>query len=175
MNLVLTHIQYCLLFKIYSSAETYLADVPSSYPVPAEELLTDSEEQPMSASSLVYQSFLNSLPIQLHPVVTGHKLEKKSSVRSGSSSSTSAMGLLSSGVGGETVERRISVRSSECAFRYKQIVVKKCFRYTQIWLNTQTVMRNALNPQVSQHSNVSIKSDVMGLFMVLKNTKGPRK
>ncbi|RUS75821.1 hypothetical protein EGW08_016413, partial [Elysia chlorotica] len=133
------------------ASETYLADVPSSYPVPAaEEPFTDSEEQPLSASSLVYRSFLNSLPIQLHPAVAGHKHEKKNSVRSGSSCSTSATGQLSNGVGGETVERRTSVRSSECAFRYKQIVVKKCFRYTQIWLNTQTVMRNALNPQVIQ-------------------------
>ncbi|GFO43508.1 chromodomain y-like protein 2 [Plakobranchus ocellatus] len=132
------------------ASETYLADVPSSYPVPAEEPLTDTDEQPLSASSLVYQSFLNSLPMQLHPVVPGHKLDKKSSIRSGSSSSTGGLRLPSSGVGGEPVERRISVRSSECAFRYKQIVVKKCFRYTQIWLNTQTVMKNALNPQVIQ-------------------------
>lgn len=140
------------------ASETYLADVPSSYPVPAEEPVTDSEEQPLSTSSLMYRSFLNSLPMQLHPVVTDHKLDKKSSVRSGSSSSTSGPGLLTRGVGGETVERRISVRSSECAFRYKQIVVKKCFRYTQIWLNTQTVMRNALNPQVIQEMVSALNS-----------------
>jgi hypothetical protein len=37
-------------------------------------------------------------------------------------------------------------------FRYKQIVVKKCHRYTQIWLNTQTTMKNAINPQVTVNS-----------------------
>lgn len=48
----------------------------------------------------------------------------------------------------EPIERRISVRATECVFRYKQIVVKKCHRYTQIWLNTQTTLKNAFNPQV---------------------------
>lgn len=32
--------------------------------------------------------------------------------------------------------------------RYKDIVVRKCQRYTQIWLNTHTKIKNVLNPQV---------------------------
>ena len=47
-----------------------------------------------------------------------------------------------------SVERRSSVRQSESAFRYKEIVVKKCVGYTQIWLFTQTKTKNALNPKV---------------------------
>ncbi|KAK0046374.1 chromodomain Y-like protein 2 isoform X1 [Biomphalaria pfeifferi] len=135
------------------ASETYLADVPSSYPVAAEEPLVN--EQTINAGSLSYKSLLDCLPEQLHP---GHKNDKK--VKNGASgsdcSSSSGAGgslfstTLSSSFGGESVERRTSVRSTECVFRYKQIVVKKCLRYTQIWLNTQTVMQNALNPQVIQ-------------------------
>ena len=47
------------------------------------------------------------------------------------------------------VERRVSVRQSESAFRYKEIVVKKCPGYTQIWLFTSTKIKNSLNPKVS--------------------------
>lgn len=46
------------------------------------------------------------------------------------------------------VERRVSVRQSESSFRYKEIVVKKCPCYTQIWLFSNTRMKNAINPQV---------------------------
>lgn len=52
------------------------------------------------------------------------------------------------------IERRLSVRQSECAFRYKEIVVKKSKGYTQIWLNTHTELRNALNPQVSSFYDI---------------------
>jgi len=55
---------------------------------------------------------------------------------------------ISSSLGKESIDRRASVRTTECAFRYKQIVVKKCARYTQIWLNTSTKTPNGLNPQV---------------------------
>ncbi len=50
----------------------------------------------------------------------------------------------------DEVERRVSVRQSESAFRYKDIVVKKCQGYTQIWLFTQTKRKNALNPKVNR-------------------------
>ena len=58
---------------------------------------------------------------------------------------------LSNTLGKESIDRRTSVRTTECAFRYKQIVVKKCARYTQIWLNTSTKTPNGLNPQVMMH------------------------
>lgn len=145
-----------MVISIFILTETYLADVPSSYPVAAEEPLVN--EQTINAGSLSYKSLLDCLPEQLHP---GHKNDKK--VKNGASgsdcSSSSGAGgslfstTLSSSFGGESVERRTSVRSTECAFRYKQIVVKKCLRYTQIWLNTQTVMQNALNPQVGHSVN----------------------
>ena len=51
------------------------------------------------------------------------------------------------------VERRVSVRQSESAFRYKEIVVKKCPGYTQIWLFTSTKIKNALNPKVKDYLN----------------------
>ena len=51
--------------------------------------------------------------------------------------------------GEEPIERRVSVRQSESAFKYKEIVVKKCPGYTQIWLCSQTKAKNALNPKVS--------------------------
>lgn len=127
--------------------ETYLADVPSSYPVPAEEPHTS--KQLLSPRSLSYNSLLDSLPDQLLPSHRGSKKSNKSDSSSGDSSSGTSSALVSYSVGGEQVERRTSVRSTECAFRYKQIVVKKCVRYTQIWLNTQTAMKNALNPQVT--------------------------
>ncbi len=53
------------------------------------------------------------------------------------------------------VERRVSVRQSESAFRYKEIVVKKCPGYTQIWLFTSTKIKNALNPKVSADAHSS--------------------
>ncbi|ESO96903.1 hypothetical protein LOTGIDRAFT_115490 [Lottia gigantea] len=56
------------------------------------------------------------------------------------------------------IERRTSVRSAECAFRNKDIVVKKCQRYTQIWLNTQTRLKNVLNPQVIQEIVTALNS-----------------
>ncbi|KAH9515532.1 Chromodomain Y-like protein 2 [Bulinus truncatus] len=133
------------------TSETYLADVPSSYPVAAEEPVVNEDN--ISAGSLGYNSLLDSLPEQLHP---GHKTDNTAKTESGISECSGSNGgslfssTLSSSFGGESVERRTSVRSTECAFRYKQIVVKKCLRYTQIWLNTQTVMHNALNPQVIQ-------------------------
>ncbi|XP_059164410.1 chromodomain Y-like protein 2 isoform X2 [Physella acuta] len=127
-------------------SETYLADVPTSYPVPAEEPVVN--DQSLSSGSLSYKSLLSCLPHELH---LSHKDGKKSKNggSNGESASSSHLNVPST-LGQEPVERRTSIRSTECAFRYKQIVVKKCLRYTQIWLNTQTVMQNALNPQVIQ-------------------------
>ena len=50
--------------------------------------------------------------------------------------------------GEEGALRRMSVRQCESAYHYKDIVVKKCASYTQLWLVTQTRAKNALNPQV---------------------------
>ncbi|XP_074645404.1 uncharacterized protein LOC141901814 isoform X2 [Tubulanus polymorphus] len=50
----------------------------------------------------------------------------------------------------EIIQRRLSVRQSESAFKYKEIVVKKFDSYTQIWLFTNTKLGNSLNPQVFQ-------------------------
>ncbi|KAL5021215.1 hypothetical protein ScPMuIL_000370 [Solemya velum] len=87
---------------------------------------------PISPSSMSYRALLDSLPSQLHP----KKSKRKETDRIDEEA--------------ERIERRISVRQSECAFRYKCIVVKKCEKYTQIWLNSQTKMKNALNPLVIQ-------------------------
>lgn len=78
---------------------------------------------------LCFQVLLDNLPHQLHP--------KKSKSKPTETELA------------EDIERRVSVRASECAFRYKEIVIKKCHKYTQIWLNTHTKMKNALNPLVS--------------------------
>ena len=72
----------------------------------------------------------------------------------------------------EDIERRVSVRASECAFKYKEIIIKKCQKYTQIWLHTHTKMKNALNPTVSDL--VIDRTKFLGLFIpvlyVLKET-----
>ena len=82
---------------------------------------------PVSPTSMSYKMLLENLPHQLHPKKAKNKSQDD---------------------GEEDVERRISVRSSECAFKYKEIIVKKCHKYTQIWLYTHTKMKNSLNPQV---------------------------
>ncbi|CAH1778830.1 unnamed protein product [Owenia fusiformis] len=56
----------------------------------------------------------------------------------------------------EPSERRLSVRQSESSFKYKDIVVKKCSNYTQIWLFTQTQTKNALNPKVLQEIRTAL-------------------
>lgn len=81
-----------------------------------------------------HKVLLDNLPQQLHP--------KKSKGKTSEGSDT------------EDVERRVSVRASECAFKYKEIVIKKCQKYTQIWLNTHTKMKNSLNPAVSATENL---------------------
>ena len=60
--------------------------------------------------------------------------------------------------GRDEVVRRMSVRHSENAFKYKEIVVKKEVGYTQVALFTQTKLKNALNPKVSRARNLSIVS-----------------
>lgn len=130
-------------------SETYLADVPSSFPVPAEDAEEPLTEEPLSPGSLYYKSLVESLPDQLQLMQKGKKGKGGSNGQLGKSvfAQTSGKGV---------VERRTSVRSSECAFRYKQIVVKKCTGYTQLWLNTTTVMKNALNPVVSEKCQVGM-------------------
>ncbi|KAK3610381.1 hypothetical protein CHS0354_008661 [Potamilus streckersoni] len=97
---------------------------------------------PISPSSMTYQVLLDNLQTQLQPK-KGVKRKEPDSV------AMTAAG---------DVERRLSVRQSECAFRYKEIVVKKCQKYTQIWLNTHTTMKNALNPQVIQEAMAALNS-----------------
>ncbi|XP_069112206.1 uncharacterized protein [Argopecten irradians] len=104
------------------SMESLCGDVPAYQYFPA--------VIPVSPSSMSYRMFLDNLPQQL-------KQKGGKRVENGDSPP-------------EEMERRISVRQSECAFRYKDIVVKKCSKYTQIWMNTHTKMKNALNPQVIQ-------------------------
>ena len=90
-------------------------------------VIQPSAAVPVSPTSMSYKMLLENLPHQLHP-----KKNKKQSQEEGE----------------EDVERRMSVRASECAFKYKEIIIKKCHKYTQIWLYTHTKMKNALNPQV---------------------------
>lgn len=47
------------------------------------------------------------------------------------------------------IERRISVRQTENAFRYKEIVVRKCCKYMHLVTLSQTPAKNAFNPKVS--------------------------
>jgi len=119
------------------TSETCRADIPTYSLTNGKFSQVGGAEQPLSPTSISYKSFLetvqNSKGKKRRPKETAMLVEG-----------------LSSTLSREPVERRISVRTTECAFRYKQIVVKKCLRYTQIWLNTQTVMPNALNPQAIQ-------------------------
>ncbi|XP_052816190.1 chromodomain Y-like protein 2 isoform X1 [Mya arenaria] len=82
---------------------------------------------PISPASMSYKVLLENLPHQLHP-------------RRGKPSEEDT----------EDVERRVSVRASECVFKYKEILIKKCAKYSQIWLHTHTKMKNALSPLVMQ-------------------------
>ncbi|KAL3860198.1 hypothetical protein ACJMK2_010355 [Sinanodonta woodiana] len=99
---------------------------------------------PISPSSMTYQVILDNLHTQLQPK-KGVKRKETDSV------------TITAASAGD-VERRLSIRQSECAFRYKEIVVKKCQKYTQIWLNTHTTMKNALNPQVIQEAMAALNS-----------------
>ena len=121
--------------------DSLVGDVPTFHAAPA---------GPLSPSSMSYRTLLDSLPSQLHPKGKGGKKKENGNGASTSTTSSSRSSGQSSGAFDmlEPIERRISVRATECVFRYKQIVVKKCHRYTQIWLNTQTLLKNAINPQV---------------------------
>ena len=101
--------------------ETFCGDVPG-YFVPA--------MIPVSPSSVSYKMMFDRMPFQ-------YQTKKSSKKRDDDF------------MRDDDVERRMSVRQSECAYKYKEIVVKKCNRYTQIWLNTHTKLKNSLNPQVS--------------------------
>lgn len=94
---------------------------------------------PFSPATMSYKVLLENLPQQLHP--TCPKNKKKTSESEDSD-----------------VERRVSVRASECAFKYKEIVIKKCQKYTQIWLNTHTKMKNALNPLVMNEISAALNA-----------------
>ncbi|XP_046550601.1 testis-specific chromodomain protein Y 2-like [Haliotis rubra] len=99
--------------------DKYYGDIPS-FPL-------SQSMMPVSPSSISYKALLANLPMQMHPKKNKKVVENDPE---------------------EKVERRISVRTTEYAFRYKQIVVKKCDGYTQIWLNTHTALKNAIDPQV---------------------------
>ncbi|XP_045192755.2 chromodomain Y-like protein isoform X2 [Mercenaria mercenaria] len=95
-----------------------------------------SASLPISPASMSYKVLLENLPHQLHP-----KNKKKTT-----------------DIVESDIERRVSVRASECAFKYKEIVIKKCHKYTQIWLNTHTKMKNALNPLVMQEISSALNA-----------------
>lgn len=95
-----------------------------------------SASLPISPASMSYKVLLENLPQQLHPKNKKKTVEKEDS----------------------DIERRVSVRASECAFKYKEIVIKKCHKYTQIWLNTHTKMKNALNPLVMQEISSALNA-----------------
>ena len=98
---------------------------------------------PISPSSMSYKIILDSLPFHFHPKKSNKKREGEETMRD------------------DDVERRMSVRQSECAYKYKEIVVKKCNKYTQIWLNTHTKIKNSLNPQVCQiNTHTKIKNSL---------------
>ncbi|XP_046329209.2 testis-specific chromodomain protein Y 2-like [Haliotis rufescens] len=99
--------------------DKYYGDIPT-FPL-------SQSMMPVSPSSISYKALLANLPMQMHPRKNKKAVESEAE---------------------EKVERRISVRTTEYAFRYKQIVVKKCDGYTQIWLNTHTALKNAIDPQV---------------------------
>ena len=49
-------------------------------------------------------------------------------------------------------ERRLSVRQTECAYKYKHILVKKTNHFTQVILNaTSSRQKNILTVQVCKH------------------------
>jgi hypothetical protein len=98
----------------------YFADLPTVPLVPT---------LPSSPSTDSYLSLITDLPQKLQ--------------------ATKLIRQVGSEVEEEEVKRRVSVRQSESAFKYRDIVVKKCAHYTQIWLFTNTKFRNALNPHVS--------------------------
>ena len=102
-------------------------------------VIQPSAAVPVSPTSMSYKMLLENLPHQLHP-----KKNKKQSQEEGE----------------EDVERRMSVRASECAFKYKEIIIKKCHKYTQIWLYTHTRMKNALNPQVIRRLHLYLNSSL---------------
>ena len=117
---------------------------------------------PLSPGSVSCRTLPRSLPSQLHRKKTLSRWNRRvidASVLGSddfgghnrvSRSSTNSTGPKIPLCAAMPVERRFSVRSTECVFRYKQIVVKKCHRYTQIWLDSQTVVKNAINPQVGE-------------------------
>ncbi|XP_014669745.1 PREDICTED: uncharacterized protein LOC106810805 [Priapulus caudatus] len=49
-------------------------------------------------------------------------------------------------------DRRLSTRQHEGAYKFKEIVVKKCDGYTHVTLSTSTLLRNAISPQVFEES-----------------------
>ncbi|CAI9716802.1 Y 2 isoform X1 [Octopus vulgaris] len=108
------------------SMDTLYGDVPGFQMLPM---------IPTSPSTNTYRLLMSKVPPQPH-------LNKKHKRKEETDSSDEECQT--------QIERRLSVRQSECAFRYKEIVVKKSKGYTQIWLNTHTELRNALNPQVIQ-------------------------
>ncbi|XP_052232679.1 chromodomain Y-like protein isoform X2 [Dreissena polymorpha] len=104
--------------------------------MPGDDGVTPTHDQqaclPISPASMSYKVLLENLPQQLHPKKNGKG------------------GRLREASDAEDIERRVSIRTSECAFKFKEILIKKCQKYSQIWLHTHTKMRNALNPLVMQ-------------------------
>ena len=85
---------------------------------------------PNSPSALSYQMLVKNLSKNLQG---GRGLKRKAA---------------SLGEEQEPLERRSSVRTTECTYKYKEIVVRKYQGYTQVWLLSQSKLRNSLNPRV---------------------------
>ena len=52
-------------------------------------------------------------------------------------------------------DRRLSIRQTECAFRYKEIIVKKSNNFTQVIFSSKGRMKNSLNVQVKSYGLLS--------------------
>jgi len=111
------------------TAELYTAELPKAIPI-----LPSSPP-----SHLSYEKLIKNLPQKLQA--------NKGFKRKNSDSSAE-----------EPIERRVSVRQSESAFKYKEIMVRKCQGYTQIFLISGSKTRYALNPQVFSELNQALSN-----------------
>ena len=98
---------------------------------------------PVYSSSCTYEKLVKDLP---------SRLQSNRHVKRGRTGSDSEEG-------GDIVERRLSVRQSESAYKYKEIMVRKCQGYTQLWFNSNTKIKNSLNSKVRLMNNRKVEND----------------
>lgn len=58
------------------------------------------------------------------------------------------------------VERRISIRQTESAFKFKEIVVRKCPGYMHLVTLSQKEAKNAFNPKVFQELTIALHNSI---------------